>query len=108
MYGFNVNVYTNHKSLQYVFTQNELNIRQKRLLELLNDYDTSNLYLPVKANLVSDDLSHITMGNMSHVEESKNDLMKYVHTLARMGVRFEESANNGFTVHHNSDIIFGD
>ena len=45
-YGVHVDVYTYHKSLQYAFTQKELNLRQRRRLELLKDYDMSVLYHP--------------------------------------------------------------
>ena len=41
LYGVHVDVFTYYKSLQYVFTQIELNLKQKRWLELLNDYDMS-------------------------------------------------------------------
>ncbi|WMV18397.1 hypothetical protein MTR67_011782 [Solanum verrucosum] len=44
LYGFHVDVFTDHKSLQYVFSQKELNLRHRRLLELLKDYDISILY----------------------------------------------------------------
>nr|GEV98713.1 retrotransposable element Tf2 [Tanacetum cinerariifolium] len=46
-----------HKSLKYIFTQRELNIRQRRWLELLKDYDTNIQYHPGKANVVADALS---------------------------------------------------
>ncbi|GJX32594.1 putative reverse transcriptase domain-containing protein, partial [Tanacetum coccineum] len=48
---------SNHKSLKYIFTQRELNMRQRRWLELLKDYDTNILYHPGKANVVADALS---------------------------------------------------
>ncbi|WMV28793.1 hypothetical protein MTR67_022178 [Solanum verrucosum] len=57
LYGVHVDVYTDHKSLQYVLTQKELNLRQRRRLELLKDYDLSFLYHPSKANVVADSLS---------------------------------------------------
>ncbi|WMV29348.1 hypothetical protein MTR67_022733 [Solanum verrucosum] len=47
LYGVYVDVFTDHKSLQYVFTQKDLNLRQRRWLELLKDYDMSILYHPV-------------------------------------------------------------
>ncbi|GJS02463.1 putative reverse transcriptase domain-containing protein [Tanacetum coccineum] len=47
----------NHKSLKYIFTQRELNMRQRRWLELLKDYDTNIQYHPGKANVVADALS---------------------------------------------------
>ena len=69
MYGVHVDVFTDYKSLEYVFTQKELNIQQRRWLELLNDYDTSGLYHPVKFNIIEDALSRMTMGSVSHVNE---------------------------------------
>ena len=57
LYGVHVDVFTDHKSLQYVFTQKELNLRQRRWLEFLNDYDMSVHYHPGKANAVADALS---------------------------------------------------
>lgn len=50
-------VYMNHKSLWHIFKQKELNMRQKRWLELLNDYECENHYHPGKANVVDDTLS---------------------------------------------------
>ena len=44
LYGVHVDVFTDHKSLQYVFTQRELNLRQRRWLELLKDYDMNVHY----------------------------------------------------------------
>ncbi|WMV09597.1 hypothetical protein MTR67_002982 [Solanum verrucosum] len=46
LYGVHVDMFTDHKSLQYVFTQKELNLKQRRWLELLKDYDMSILYYP--------------------------------------------------------------
>ena len=63
-YGVNVDVYTDHKILQYVLPQKDLNLRQRRWLELLKDYDMSVLYHPHKANMVADDLSCMTMGTI--------------------------------------------
>jgi hypothetical protein len=52
------NIYTNHKSLKYIFTQPELNMHQKRCLELIKDYNLQVHYHPGKANVVADALSH--------------------------------------------------
>ena len=106
LYGVHVDVYNNHKSLQYVFTLKDFNLGQRRWLDLLNDYDMSVLYHPVKANMVVDSLSRITMGSVSHVEKSKKDLVKYVHRFARLCVRFEDSPNGSFSVHHNTESSF--
>ena len=50
-------IYTNHKSLKYFFTQNELNMKQHRWLELIKDYDFEIHYHPEKANVMADVLS---------------------------------------------------
>ena len=57
LYGEKCDIYTDHKSLKYIFTQKELNMRQRRLLELIKDYDCSINYHPGKANVVVDALS---------------------------------------------------
>jgi hypothetical protein len=51
------NIYIDHKSLKYIFTQLELNMRQKRWLELIKDYNLNMHYHPGKANVVADALS---------------------------------------------------
>ncbi len=50
-------MFSDHQSLKYLFTQKELNLRQRRWLELLKDYDFSIQYHPGKANVVADALS---------------------------------------------------
>ncbi|GJT86431.1 putative reverse transcriptase domain-containing protein [Tanacetum coccineum] len=57
LYGTKCTVYTDHKSLQYILDQKELNMRQRRWIELLSDYDCEIRYHPGKANVVADALS---------------------------------------------------
>ncbi|GJT56212.1 putative reverse transcriptase domain-containing protein [Tanacetum coccineum] len=57
LYGTKCTVYTDHKSLQHILDQKELNMRQRRWLELLSDYDCDIRYHPGKANVVADALS---------------------------------------------------
>ncbi|XP_070005778.1 uncharacterized protein [Nicotiana sylvestris] len=57
LYEVSCEVYTNHRSLQHIFKQRDLNLRQHRWLELLKDYDITILYHPGKANVVVDALS---------------------------------------------------
>ncbi|GJZ02670.1 putative reverse transcriptase domain-containing protein [Tanacetum coccineum] len=57
LYGTKCTVFTDHKSLQHILNQKELNIRQRRWLELLSDYDCEIHYHPGKANVVADALS---------------------------------------------------
>ena len=87
-------------------TQKELNLRQRRLWELLKDYDMGVLYHPVKANVAADALSRMTMGSVSHVEEAKKDLLNDVHSLARLSVRVADSPNGCIMVHHNFESSF--
>ncbi|GKE02755.1 putative reverse transcriptase domain-containing protein [Tanacetum coccineum] len=57
LYGTKCTVFTDHKSLQHILDQKELNIRQRRFLELLADYDCEIRYHPGKTNVVADALS---------------------------------------------------
>jgi hypothetical protein len=55
--GTKCQVYMDHKSLKYKFTQKDLNLRQHHWLELIKDYGLEIHYHPGKANLVADALS---------------------------------------------------
>ncbi|KAD3336850.1 hypothetical protein E3N88_32369 [Mikania micrantha] len=57
LYGTNCVIYTDHKSLQHILDQKILNMRQRRWVELLSDYDCEIRYHPGKANVVADALS---------------------------------------------------
>ncbi|XP_065881830.1 uncharacterized protein [Euphorbia lathyris] len=60
LYGETFQILTDHKSLKYILTQKELNLRQRRWIELLKDYDCTIDYHPGKANVVADALSRKT------------------------------------------------
>ena len=55
--GNKVHIFMDHKSLKYIFTQTELNMRQRRWLKLIKDYNLEVHYHPGKANVVADTLS---------------------------------------------------
>ena len=57
LYGTKSTIFTDHKSLQHIFDQKELNMRQRRWVELLSDYECDIRYHPGKANVVADALS---------------------------------------------------
>ena len=57
LYGEKCFIYTDHKSLKYFPLQRELNLRQRRWMELIKDYDCVIDYHPGKANVVADALS---------------------------------------------------
>ncbi|WMV25320.1 hypothetical protein MTR67_018705, partial [Solanum verrucosum] len=68
-----------------VLTQRELNLRHRKWLEFLKDYDISMHYHPAKANVVADALIRLSMGSVARVEKERNELAKDVHTLAHLG-----------------------
>ncbi|GJR38616.1 putative nucleotidyltransferase, ribonuclease H [Tanacetum coccineum] len=65
LYGETCDIFTDHKSLKYIFTQKELNMRQRRWLELLKDYEANIHYHPGKANVVANALSRKNSGTMA-------------------------------------------
>jgi hypothetical protein len=77
LYVESCDIYTDHKSLKYIFTQKELNLRQRRWLELIKYYDLSIQYHPGKANVVADALSRTDVPKVA---------MPLIADLDRMGV----------------------
>ena len=57
LYGEKCRIFTDHKSMKYLLTQKDLNLRKRRWLELFKDYDCIINYHPGKANVVADVLS---------------------------------------------------
>ncbi|XP_052620961.1 uncharacterized protein LOC111893627 [Lactuca sativa] len=68
LYGTKCTLYTDHKSLQHIQNQKELNMRQRRWVELLADYDCEISYHPGKANVVADALSRKELGPSYHLK----------------------------------------
>jgi hypothetical protein len=80
--GKRCEVFSDHKSLKYIFTQNDLNMRQRRWLELIKDYNLSLQYHPGKANVLADALSHKVYMNCLSTEELPKDLCKGLRDLS--------------------------
>ena len=72
--GARCNIYTDHRSLKYIFTQADLNMRQRRWLELIKDYELEVRYPPGKANVVADALSHKTQCHCLSLEVTNQTL----------------------------------
>ncbi|KAK1683765.1 hypothetical protein QYE76_044613 [Lolium multiflorum] len=72
--GNRCEIYSDHKSLEYIFTQKELNMRQRRWLELIKDYDMEIHYHPGKANVVADALSRLPCQLNSMIAEEQPSL----------------------------------
>jgi len=83
LYGAPCKIYTDHQSLKYIFTQRELNLRQRRWLELLKDYDLEIQYHPGKANVVVDALSRKAQCILNTIIITQPRVLEY---LERLGV----------------------
>jgi hypothetical protein len=74
-------IYNDHKSLKYIFTQNDLNLRQCLWLELIKDYYLGINYHPRKANVVADAVSHKKYCNASFARRMKPELRREIKYL---------------------------
>jgi hypothetical protein len=79
--GKRCEVYSDHKSLKYVFTQPDLNLRQRRWLELIKDYDLGINYHPGKANVIADALSRRSHVNILATRELLPEFCKVFEKL---------------------------
>jgi ribonuclease HI len=85
LYGQKCDIYMDHKSLKYIFTQSELNMRQRKWLELIKDYELEIHYHPGKANVVVDALSKKSQVNMLAAHPMPFELAKEFN---RLSLRF--------------------
>jgi hypothetical protein len=79
--GNRCNIFTDHKSIKYIFTQLELNMRQRRWLELIKDCDLEVHYHPGKANVVADALSRKVHYNHIELEPVSDPLCEEMRRL---------------------------
>ena len=84
--GFHAKNFTYHKSLQYLFTHKELNMRQRRWVELIKNYKCTIEYHPGKANVVVEALSRKSTGSISHL---KAVYLPRLVELRSLGVRLD-------------------
>ena len=78
LYGEQFEVYSDHKSLKYIFTQQDLNMRQHRWMEFLEDYDFTLHYHPGKANVVADALSRKSRGPLASIASREWQMLETV------------------------------
>ncbi|KAK4406374.1 Retrovirus-related Pol polyprotein from transposon.6 [Sesamum angolense] len=75
LYGEKFQIFTDHKSLKYILKQNELNLRQRRWIELLKDYDCTIDYHPGKVNVVADALSRKSSNTLANLGNHNQTLL---------------------------------
>ena len=92
LYGETCQIFTDHKSLRYLLSQKELNLRQRRWVELLKDYDCTIEYHPRKANMVADALSRKSSGNLYYIHATRLPLLI---ELRKLGVEFQMDVTGG-------------
>ncbi|KAH0781055.1 hypothetical protein KY290_000653 [Solanum tuberosum] len=108
--------FTSHlyESLQYVFSQKDLYLRQRRWLELLKYYDMSILYHLGKANGVADALIRLSMGSTAHFEEGGDGVLRYQGRLCVPKVDelqeriMEETHSSRYSIHSGSTKMYCD
>jgi hypothetical protein len=79
--GHRCEIYNDHKSLKYIFTQNDLNLRQRRWLSLIKDYDIGINYQAGKANVVVDALSRKKYCNATFARRMRLELRREIEYL---------------------------
>ncbi|KAK8501513.1 hypothetical protein V6N12_041447 [Hibiscus sabdariffa] len=115
LYGGKCHIFTDHKSLKYLLTQKDLNLRQRRWMELLKDYDLVIDYHPGKANIVADALSRksnsASLAINAHFRQTKerkllselqiqSSLVSRIKELQQMDPELQKIAKN-LEVKHN-------
>ena len=78
LYGEQFEVFSDHKSLKYIFIQRDLNIRQRRWMEYLEDYDFTLHYHPCKENVIVDALSRKSRDVLASVASREWQMLKTV------------------------------
>ena len=87
LYGEEFEVYSDHKSLKYIFTQRDLNMRQCRWMEFLEDYDFTLHYHPGKANVVADALSRKSRVALASIASWE---WRMLETVVQSGLQYNE------------------
>ena len=78
LYGKEFKVYSDHKSLKYIFTQRDLNMRQCRWMDFLEDYDFTLHYHHGKTNVVADALSRKSRGALASIASQEWRMLETV------------------------------
>ena len=80
-------MYSDHKILKYIFTQRDLNMRQRGWMEFLEDYDFTLHYHPGKANVVADALSWKSWGTLASIASRE---WRILETVGQFWLQYSE------------------
>ncbi|GJY87617.1 putative reverse transcriptase domain-containing protein [Tanacetum coccineum] len=113
LYGTKSVIYMDHKSLQHIFDQKELNMRQRRWIELFSDYECEIRNHPSKANVVADELKrlHGLDQQMERKEDKSLYFMDRIWVLLVGGVRMiimDEAHKTKYSIHPGADKMYHD
>ena len=89
LYGEQFEVFSDHKSLKYIFTQRDLNMRQREWMEFLEDYNLTLHYHHGKANVVADALSRKSQGALANIASREWQMLE---TVGQFGLQYSEQA----------------
>ena len=89
LYGEQFEMYSYHKCLKYIFTQRDLNMRQRRWMEFLEDYDFTLHYHLGKANVVVDALNRKSRGALASIASRE---WRMLETVGQFGLQYNEQA----------------
>ena len=89
LYGVKFEVFSDYKSLKYIFTQRDLNMRQRRWIEFLEDYDFTLHYHSGKANVVADALNWKSRGVLASIASWEWRMLK---TVGQFRLQYDEQA----------------
>ena len=89
LYDEQFEVFSDHKSLKYIFTQRDLNMRQRRWMEYLEDYDFTLHYHLCKANVVADALNRKSRGVLASVASQEWQMLE---TMGQFGLQYNDQA----------------
>jgi len=103
LYGSQFQVFSDHKSLKYLFDQKELNVRHQRCMEYLKDYDFELLYHPGKANVVADALSRKRI-HISTMMVKELELIEKLRDM-NLGIQLSEDSIRYSVLTLTSDVL---
>ena len=89
LYGEHFEVFSDHKSLKYIFIEQDLNMRQRIWMEYLEDYDFTLHYYPGKANVVADALGRKSRGVLASITFQEWPMLE---VLGQFGLQYSDQA----------------